>query len=55
VEVLGSESIKHFINGKLVRPDDSGRFSVKLGAVDQVNFRVVTGDTEAWWLRKLKR
>ncbi|MBL8921306.1 MAG: hypothetical protein JNJ54_20775 [Myxococcaceae bacterium] len=44
-----------FINGKLVRPDDAGRFSVKVGAVDTVLFRVVTGETEAYWLRRLKR
>lgn len=52
---VAPRSSQLFINGKLVRPDDSGRFSVKLGAVDQVNFRVVTGDTESWWVRKLKR
>ncbi|MDP3504873.1 MAG: hypothetical protein Q8S33_31340 [Myxococcales bacterium] len=52
---VAPRSVQLFINGKLVRPDDSGRFSVKVGAVDQVIFRVVTGETEAWWLRKLKR
>lgn len=44
-----------FINGKPVKSDDAGRFSVQVGAVDQVVFRVVTGDAEAWWVRRLKR
>lgn len=52
---VAPRSAQLFINGKLVRPDDSGRFSVKVGAVDQVVFRVVTGETEAWWVRRLKR
>ena len=52
---VAPRSAQVFINGKLARPDDSGRFSVKVGAVDQVVFRVVTGETEAWWVRRLKR
>ena len=52
---VAPRSSQLFINGRLVRPDDSGRFSVKVGAVDQVIFRVVTGETETWWVRKLKR
>lgn len=44
-----------FVNGKPARFDDSGRFSVPVGAVDAVVFRVVAGDTESWWVRRLKR
>jgi len=44
-----------FINGKVVRPDDSGRFSVPVGPVDAVLFKVVSGDTESHWVRRLRR
>lgn len=45
-----------FLNGKLVRPDDAGRFSVSLGGADSALFRVVQADgTELYWLRRLKR
>jgi hypothetical protein len=44
-----------FVNGKLVKPDDAGRFSVTVGAVDVVVFRLVSGETESWWLRRLRR
>jgi hypothetical protein len=44
-----------FVNGKQVKADESGRFSVAVGAVDLVLFRVVTGESEGYWLRRLKR
>ena len=44
-----------FINGKLVKPDDAGRFAVKLGQADTAVFRVVVGDSESYWIRRLKR
>ena len=44
-----------FINGKLVKPDDSGRFSVPVGPVEVVVFKVVSGDTESHWVRRLRR
>ncbi|MBM4778706.1 MAG: FecR domain-containing protein [Archangiaceae bacterium] len=44
-----------FINGKAVKLDDGGRFSVKVGAVDTVLFRMVQGESDSYWLRRLKR
>lgn len=52
---VAPRSSQLFINGKPVRPDDAGRFSVTVGAVDAVLFRVVTGETDSYWLRRLKR
>jgi hypothetical protein len=52
---VAPRSAQLFINGKLVRPGDNGRFSVSVGAVDQVIFRILTGETESWWVRRLKR
>lgn len=44
-----------FLNGKLIKPDDAGRFSVPVGAVETVVFRVVSGDGESFWVRRLRR
>lgn len=44
-----------FINGRAVKLDDGGRFSVKVGAVDSVLFRMVLGESDSYWLRRLKR
>ncbi len=44
-----------FINGRPVKLDERGRFSVKVGAVDTVLFRMVQGDVDSYWLRRLKR
>jgi hypothetical protein len=44
-----------YVNGKLVKTDDRGRFSVPVGKAEAVLFRVVTGETESYWLRRLRR
>ncbi|MBL8940428.1 MAG: hypothetical protein JNM69_38130 [Archangium sp.] len=44
-----------FINGRAVKLDEGGRFSVKVGAVDTVLFRMVLGESDSYWLRRLKR
>jgi hypothetical protein len=44
-----------FVNGKLVKTDERGRFSVPLGGADAALFRVVTGESESYWLRRLRR
>ncbi len=45
-----------YLNGKPVKADDAGRFSVPLGGAETALFRVVQGDgTELYWLRRLKR
>lgn len=44
-----------FVNGKPVKTDERGRFSVPVGGVDAVLFRVVTGETESYWLRRVRQ
>lgn len=48
-------SAQLFINGRPVKLDADGRFSVKVGAVDAVLFRMVVGEKDSYWLRRLKR
>ncbi|MDX2010673.1 MAG: hypothetical protein SFW67_10800 [Myxococcaceae bacterium] len=43
-----------FVNGKLVKTDERGRFSVPV-AGDAALFRVVLGESESYWLRRLRR
>ncbi len=43
-----------FVNGKLVKTDERGRFSVPVSG-DTALFRVVLGDSESYWLRRLRR
>lgn len=52
---VAPRSAQLFINGKAVKVDESGRFSVPVGAVDAVVFRVVSPDQEGFWVRKLRR
>ncbi len=44
-----------YVNEQLVRSDARGRFSVPVGAVDVVRFRLASADGERYWLRRLKR
>jgi hypothetical protein len=44
-----------FINGKAVKPDERGRFSVNLGAVEEAVFRVNTDNSESYWVRRVRR
>lgn len=54
---IGAAPIKAqlFINGRPVKLDENGRFSVKVGAVDVVLFRMVQGEVDSYWLRRLRR
>jgi hypothetical protein len=44
-----------FINGKAIKPDERGRFSVNLGAVEEAVFRVNTDNSESYWVRRVRR
>lgn len=44
-----------FINGQAATLDGQGRFSVPVGAVDVVVFRLVSDGTDSYWLRRLAR
>ncbi|MEW6433560.1 MAG: hypothetical protein AB1730_18795 [Myxococcota bacterium] len=44
-----------FINGKAVRLDGQGRFSVPVGQADVVVFHLKSGGGDSFWVRRLRR
>jgi len=54
VEGVAPPGSRLFLNGQAVALDGKGRFSLKVPATDSLVFRLVSGQSEAYWVRTLR-
>jgi hypothetical protein len=54
VEGVAPPGSRLFLNGQAVALDGKGRFSLKVPATDALVFRLVSGQSEAYWVRTLR-
>jgi ferric-dicitrate binding protein FerR (iron transport regulator) len=54
VEGVAPPGSQLFLNGETVALDGKGRFSLRLPPTDSLVFRLVTGQSEAYWVRTLR-
>jgi ferric-dicitrate binding protein FerR (iron transport regulator) len=54
VEGVAPPGSRLFLNGQAVALDGKGRFSLRVPATDSLVFRLVSGQSEAYWIRTLR-